>query len=185
MGRLIYSAMGSLDGYLADEQGTFQWAAPDEEVFAFLNDAERAVGTHLYGRRMYEVMVYWETAPTGADQPPVLRDWATIWQGLDKVVYSRTLDKVSTTRTRLEREFDPAAVAELKASSARDLSIGGAALAAHAIRAGLVDELQLYLAPIIVGGGTRLLPDHARLGLRLEDERRFNGGTVYLRYGVA
>ena len=185
MGRLIYSAIGSLDGYLEDEEGTFQWAAPDDEVFGFLNDLERPVGTHLYGRRMYETMVYWETAPTGAGETPILRDWAEIWRAADKIVYSRTLDRVSSARTRIEREFDPAAVERLKAATARDITLGGAELAAHAIRAGLVDELQLFLVPIVVGGGKKILPDHARLRLRLEDERRFGSGVVYLRYGIA
>src|SRR5438093_1567128 len=157
MARLIYSAIASLDGYVADEDGNFDWAAPDEEVHTFVNDLERPVGTYLYGRRMYEVMVYWETAHTVAGQPPAERDFAGIWQSADKIVYSRTLDKVSSKRTRIEREFDPEAVRHMKASAAGDITVGGPELAAQAFRAGLVDECQLFLAPIVVGGGQQSL----------------------------
>src|SRR5437588_7719462 len=160
--RLIYSAITSLDGYVADEHGNFDWAAPDEEVHRFVNDLERPVGTYLYGRRMYEVMAYWETANTLAGQPPVGRDFAEIWRAADKVVYSKTLEGASTARTRIERDFDPEAVRQLKASADRDLSVGGPELAAQAIKAGLVDEYQLFLTPILVGGGKRALPDNAR-----------------------
>ena len=157
MAKLIYSAIASLDGYVADEDGNFDWAAPDEEVHAFVNDLERPVGTYLFGRRMYEVMAVWETA-TLADQPPVMRDFAEIWRSADKVVYSRTLDAVSTPRTRIERDFDPDAVRQLKAEAGRDLGIGGPELAAHALAAGLVDECHLLLTPIVVGGGKRASP---------------------------
>jgi dihydrofolate reductase len=154
MPNLIYSAIASLDGYVADEDGKFDWAAPDEEVHSFVNELERPVGIYLYGRRMYEVMVYWETADTLADQsPPPERDFAEIWQAADKVVYSKTLEQASSARTRIEREFDPEAVRRLKASAERDLSVGGPDLAAQAIKAGLVDELHLFVTPIIVGGG--------------------------------
>jgi dihydrofolate reductase len=180
--RLIYSAITSLDGYIADEDGNFDWAAPDEEVHAFINDLERPVGTYLYGRRMYEVMAVWETDPTLAEHSPVMRDFAEIWRAADKVVYSRTLGAVSTARTRLERAFDPEAVRQRKARAGRDLSVGGPDLAAHAFRAGLVDECQLFLAPIVVGGGKRALPDNVRVKLELQDERRFGNGMVYLRY---
>jgi dihydrofolate reductase len=179
--KLIYSAIASLDGYVADKEGKFDWAAPDEEVHRAANDLERPVGTHLYGRRMYEVMVYWETI-TLADEPPVIRDYAEIWQAADKVVYSKTLKTPSSARTRIERDFDPEAVRQMKSSSERDLSVGGPELAAHAIKAGLVDECHLFLTPILVGGGTPSLPDNVRVELELLDERRFRGGVVYLRY---
>jgi dihydrofolate reductase len=182
MAKLIYSAITSLDGYIADEDGNFDWAAPDEEVHAFVNDLERPVGTYLYGRRMYEVMVFWETAHTFADQRPVMQDFATLWQAADKVVYSRTLAAVSSARTRIERDFDPAAVRQVKASAGRDLTVGGPDLAAQAIRAGLVDEYHLFLVPFVVGGGNQALPDNVRLQLELLDERRFGSGVVYLRY---
>jgi dihydrofolate reductase len=180
--KLIYSSIGSLDGYTADEQGNFDWAAPDEELHWFVNDLERPIGTYLYGRRMYEVMVAWEHAETFAMERPFLRDFATIWQAADKVVYSTTLDATSSARTRIERDFEPAAVRALKEQSSRDLSIGGPTLAAHAIRAGLVDEWQLFLTPITVGGGTRSLPGGARVELELLGERRFGSGVVYLHY---
>jgi dihydrofolate reductase len=182
MAKLIYSAITSLDGYIADEDGSFDWAAPDEEVHAFVNDLERPVGTYLYGRRMYEVMVAWETAHTFADQRPVMQDFAKLWQAADKVVYSTTLAAVSSARTRIERDFDPEAVRQLKASAGRDLSVGGPHLAAQAIRTGLVDEFHLFLVPFVVGGGNQSLPDNVRVQLELLDERRFGGGVVFLRY---
>jgi dihydrofolate reductase len=182
MASLIYSAIASLDGYVADENGKFDWAAPDEEVHTFVNDLERPVGTYLYGRRMYEVMVYWETAHTLADQPPFIQDFAEIWQAADKIVYSKTLEAVSSARTRIERDFDPEAIRELKAVAGRDLTVGGPELAAQAFEAGLVDEVQLFLAPVVVGGGNRSLPDNVRMNLELLDERRFGNGMVYLRY---
>jgi dihydrofolate reductase len=182
MASLIYSAIASLDGYVADENGKFDWAAPDEEVHTFVNDLERPVGTYLYGRRMYEVMVYWETAHTLADQPPFIQDFAEIWQAADKIVYSKTLEAVSSARTRIERDFDPEAIRELKAVAGRDLTVGGPELAAQAFKAGLVDEVQLFLAPVVVGGGNRSLPDNVRMNLELLDERRFGNGMVYLRY---
>ena len=179
MAKLIYSAIMSLDGYTADEDGNFDWAEPDEEVHTFLNDLERPVGTYLYGRRMYEVMVPWETV---TDQAPHTRDFAEIWRAADKVVYSRTLEAPSSTRTRIERDFDPEAVRQMKATAARDLTVGGPELAAHAFRAGLIDECHLYVAPIVVGGGNQALPDKVRVRLELKDERRFGNGVVYLRY---
>jgi dihydrofolate reductase len=182
--RLIYSAITSLDGYVADEDGGFEWAAPDEEVHAFVNELVRPIGTYLYGRRMYEVMRYWEAAPTAGDQGRAALEFAGIWQAADKVVYSRTLAAATTARTRIEREFEGAAVRRLKAAADRDLGVGGAELAAAAFRAGVVDECQLLLAPVVVGGGTRALPDGVRVGLELLDERRFGGGVVFLRYGV-
>jgi dihydrofolate reductase len=181
MAKLIYSAITSLDGYVADEEGNFDWAAPDEEVHAFVNDLERRVGTYLYGRRMYEVMVAWETMPL-ADQPPVVQDFAEIWQAADKIVYSTTLATVSSARTRIERDFDPEAVRQMKAAAGRDISMGGPTLAAQAIKAGLVDECHLFLTPIVVGGGKRSLPDDVRLTLELLDERRFGNGVVHLHY---
>jgi dihydrofolate reductase len=182
MANLIYSAITSLDGYVADENGSFDWAAPDEEVHGFVNELERPVGTYLYGRRIYETMVYWETAHTLPDQPPVVEDFAQIWQAADKIVYSRTLETVSSARTRIERDFDPEAVGQLKASAGRDLSVGGPDLAAQAIKAGLVDEYHLFLTPIVVGGGKPSLPDQVRVKLELLDERRFGSGVVHLHY---
>jgi dihydrofolate reductase len=182
MAKLIYSAIASLDGYIADEDGNFDWAVPDEEVHAFINDLERPVGTYLYGRRMYETMAGWETDPTLAEQSPLMRDFAQIWQAADKVVYSKTLETVSTTRTRLEREFDPEAVRQMKASAGRDISVSGPDLAAQAFRAALVDECYLIVTPIVVGGGKRSLPNDVRLKLELLDERRFDNGMVYLHY---
>ena len=186
MAKLIYSAITSLDGYVADQDGNFEWAAPDEEVHTFVNDLERPIGTYLYGRRMYEVMVFWETARALADQPPFVRDFerdfARIWQAADKIVYSRTLETVSSARTRIERDFDPEAVRQMKASAARDMSVGGPDLAAQAFKAGLVDECHLFVTPIVVGGGKQFLPDDVRLKLELLDERRFGNGVVHLRY---
>jgi dihydrofolate reductase len=184
MARLIYSAITSLDGYVADENGTFDWAAPDEEVHIFFNDLERPVGTYLYGRRMYEVMVAWETVHLHADQPPHIQDFAEIWQAADKIVYSTTLEKVSSARTRIERDFDPEAVRQMKARAGRDITVGGPDLAAQAFKAGLVDECRLFVAPIMVGGGTQALPTKVRLRLDLLDERRFANGMVYLRYRI-
>jgi dihydrofolate reductase len=182
MSRLIYSAIASLDGYIADEDGNFDWAVPDEEVHGFINDLDRQVGTYLYGRRMYETMVGWETDPTLAEQSPFMRVFAEIWQAADKIVYSRTLEAVSTARTRIERDFDPEAVRKMKASAGRDMIVGGADLAARAFEAGLVDECHLFVAPIVVGGGKRSLPDGVRVEFELLDERRFEGGMVYLHY---
>jgi dihydrofolate reductase len=182
MAKLIYSAIASLDGYIADEDGNFDWAAPDEEVHTFINDLERPVGTYLFGRRMYEVMVVWETDPTLAEQSPVTRDFAQMWQAADKIVYSKTLRAVSTARTQMERDFDPEAVRQMKVSAGRDMVVGGPELAAQAFKAGLVDELHLFVTPIMVGGGKRSLPNDVRLKLELIDERRFSSGMVYLHY---
>ena len=179
MAKLIYSALASLDQYVEDRDGKFDWAAPDEELHAFVNDLERPIGTYLYGRRMYETMVWWETV---AAEAPVIRDYAEIWRAADKVVYSRTLEDSRSARTRIERDFDPDAIRQLKQSSPAPISIGGAQLAGEAIRAGLVDELHLFLAPVLVGGGKRALPDDARARLELLEERRFGSGTVHLRY---
>jgi dihydrofolate reductase len=182
--KLIYSANASLDGYVEDKRGDIEWSAPDEEVFAFINDFERPIGTYLYGRRMYETMVYWETASTSGDQPAVTRDFAEIWRAAEKIVYSRTLHTPSSARTRIERDFDPVAIGQLKESSARDITIGGPEIAGKAIAVGLVDECHLLLGPIVVGGGKRALPDDIRIQLELLDERRFRSGVVHLRYGV-
>ena len=181
MAKLIYSTIASLDGYVADRDGNFDWAAPDDDVHAYVNDLERPIGTYLYGRRMYEVMLHWEAAP-GPDSPQVERDYATIWQAADKVVYSRTLETVSSARTRIEREFDPEAVRQMKAFLRRDISVGGPELAAQALAAGLVDEIHLLVTPVVVGGGTRSLPDDVFLRLELLDERRFGNGVVHLHY---
>ena len=180
MAKLIYSAITSLDGYVADADGSFDWAAPDEEVHAFINDLERPIGTYLYGRRMYEVMVFWETVAL-EDLPPFVRDYARIWRSADKVVYSRTLPGVSSSRTRLERELDPEELRRMKVSSARDLSVGGANLAGQTFADGLVDEVHLFLTPVVVGGGTQALPD-LRLDLELLELRRFGSGVVHLHY---
>lgn len=184
MAHLIYSAMTSLDGYIEDKSGRFDWAEPDEEVHRFVNDLERSAGTHLYGRRMYETMMVWETEPSLAAESPFMRDYAEIWQSADKIVYSRTLEAVSTRRTRIERNFDPEAIKRLKETAEQDISIGGPEIAAHAFRAGLVDEYQLYIAPIVVGGGKPSLPDDVRLELKLLEERAFGSGVVFLRYQV-
>jgi len=180
MARLIYSAICSLDGYIEDADGTFEWAAPGEEVHAFISGLERPVGTYLYGRRMYETLKYWETADVGESE--VLREWAEIWKAAEKVVYSRTLTEVSSARTRIERDFDADAIRRLKQDSAADLTVGGPELAAQALAAGLVDELQLFLNPVVVGGGKPALPPGVRVPLSLVDERRFAAGVVFLRY---
>jgi dihydrofolate reductase len=185
MADLIYSPIASLDGYIADEDGSFEWGAPGEEVHAFINELLRPVGTHLYGRRMYEVMCGWETPEALPDATPAMRDFADVWRGADKVVYSRTLETVTTERTRLERDFDVDAVRALKASAERDLTVGGSELAAHALRAGLVDEYQLFVAPVLVGGGTPAVPHGVRTQLELVEQRRFDNGFVYLRYRAA
>jgi dihydrofolate reductase len=182
MGRLIFNALASLDGYVADEHGRFEWAAPSAEVHAVVNDLERQVGTMLLGRRMYDVLAVWETMD---DPDPVMVDFARIWRAADKVVYSTTLEEPTTARTRIERAFDPEAVRALKAEADRDVSVGGPHLAGQALAAGLVDEDQLFLSPVIVGGGTRALPDGVRLALALQEERRFENGVVFLRYAVA
>jgi dihydrofolate reductase len=183
MAKVIYTAITSLDGYIEDTQGRFDWAAPDEEVHAFANDVERPVGTHLYGRRMYETMVFWESPPELAKQPPFVQDFAEIWQRADKIVYTKTLQAVSSAKTRIEREFDPEAVRRLKATTGADITVGGAELAAQAIEAGLVDEYHLFLVPVLVGGGKRSLPNgDVRVNLELVHERRFRNGTVYLHY---
>jgi len=180
--KLIYAAISSLDGYVADEAGTFDWAVPDEEVHAFVNDLEREVGTYLYGRRLYDVMAGWETA---ASESPQLRDFGEIWRAAEKVVYSRTLPEVTSSKTRIERAFEPDAVRRMKEVAERDITVGGPNLAAQAIRAGLVDELHLFLTPILVGGGTPSLPADVRVKLELLDERRFGNGVVHLRYRTA
>jgi dihydrofolate reductase len=184
MAKLIYAAIASLDGYVEDARGKFDWAEPDAEVHSFVNELERTVGTYLFGRRMYEVMVVWEDPGIAAGQPPHIRDFAEAWRAADKIVYSRTLEAASSARTRIEPEFEPKAVRELKAQAPRDLAVGGAELAAQALGAGLVDELHLTLAPVVVGGGKRALPDDVRLDLELVDERRFGNGTVHLHYRV-
>jgi dihydrofolate reductase len=184
MARLIYSAIASLDGYVEDTTGAFDWAAPDDEVLALVNDLERPIGTYLYGRRMYETMKYWETASSDDGQTEQERDFTQIWQAAEKIVYSRTLTAPETVRTRLERSFDPADVRRLKQSSTSDLSVGGVDLAGQALAAGLVDECQVFLGPIAVGGGKPVFPLGVRVRLELLDEHRFSGGTVCLRYAV-
>jgi len=182
MTRLLYMAITSLDGYVADEAGRYDWAMPDDEVFGFINDFERPVGTYLYGRRLYEDMTGWETMDADPGLSPLMLDFARIWQAADKVVYSRSLEDVSTARTRLERDFDPVAVREMKARSERDITVGGAELAAQAIGTGLVDEIHLIISPVLVGGGKKALSSTVRLQLELLDERRFGSGVVHLRY---
>jgi dihydrofolate reductase len=184
MSKLIYSAIASLDGYVADEKGNFDWAMPDEEVFTFVNDLERPVGTYLYGRRMYETMVYWETAQLDSSQPRLLQDFTQLWQAADKIVYSTTLEVASSARTRIERAFDPVTIGQMKAASSHDLTVGGPGLAAQAVKAGLVDEFQFFLSPAVIGAGNALLPSNVRVDLELLDERRFGNGTVYLSYRV-
>ena len=181
MADLTYTAIQSLDGFVADRKGEFEWSAPDEEVHAFVNDLERPIGTYLLGRRMYDVLVAWEDMDT-AGEPPVILDFAQIWRSMDKVVFSTTLAEPRSAKTRIEREFDCDRVAAMKSAATRDLSIGGPELAAHALRAGLVDELRLFVNPIVVGGGTAALPNDVHVELELVDERRFNNGVVFLRY---
>jgi dihydrofolate reductase len=185
MAKLIYSAITSLDGYVEDKDGKFDWAAPDDEVHAFVNDLERPIATYLYGRRMYETMVSWETVTTGPEQLASVRDFAQIWQAAEKVVYSRTLQAVSSARTRIERDFSPDGIRQLKSASESDVTIGGAELAGQAIAAGLVDEYHLFLNPVVVGGGRCALPDGVRANLELVSERRFKSGVVHLHYRTA
>ena len=182
MAHLIYSSISSLDGYIEDTDGKFDWAMPDEEVHEFINNLERGAGTHLYGRRMYETMMVWETDPNLAADSPLMRDFAEIWQAADKFVYSRTLEAVSTRKTQIERNFNPEAIRQLKEAVEQDILIGGPELAAHAFRAGLIDECHLFFTPIIVGGGKPALPADVRLELELLEERRFGNGVVFLRY---
>jgi dihydrofolate reductase len=183
MASLLYAGITSLDGYVADAQGSFDWSVPDEEVHRFVNDRQRPLGTYLYGRRLYEVMVGWETLPTG-DEPAVVRDYAEIWRGAEKVVYSTSLQDVASARTRIERSFDAAAVRELKATGSRDLLVGGPNLAATALRAGLVDAVEQLVSPVVVGGGTPFFPEGLHLDLELVEERRFGNGVVHLGYRV-
>ena len=183
MAKLIYSAITSLDGYIEDEDGGFDWGAPDEEVLSFINDLERQAGIYLYGRRMYETMVFWETAPT-ADQSARFLDFARIWKAAEKIVYSRTLETISSARTVVEREFNPDAIRRMKASDSRDITVGGPELAAQAIQAGLVDECHLFVSPIVVGGGKPALPRKVRLTLELMEEHRFPSGVVHLQYCI-
>jgi dihydrofolate reductase len=182
MANLIYTAITSLDGYVADADGKFDWAAPDEEVHAFVNDLQRGIGTHLYGRRMYEVMAYWETAHLRDDQTAVEQDYTRIWQTATKIIYSSTLESVSSARTTIQRTFDPEAVRQLKENADHDLTVGGPGLATSAIGAGLVDEWHQFINPVIVGGGTSFLPDDVRVDLELLDEHRFASGVVHLHY---
>ncbi|WP_026549667.1 dihydrofolate reductase family protein [Arthrobacter sp. Br18] len=182
MALLLYASITSLDGYVADEEGSFDWGVPDEELHTFINDLQRPIGTYLYGRGLYEVMVAWETMPTAGD--PILQDYAEIWQAAQKIVYSSTLPGPSSRRTRLERHFIPAAVEQLKAAESQDLVIGGAELAAGAFAADLIDEIHQFVSPVVVGGGKPFLPKSIRLGLALRDERRFANGVVYLRYSI-
>ena len=184
MAKLVYSAIMSLDGYTADDNGNFDWAVPDPEVFTFINDLERGYGTHLYGRRMYETMVYWETFDATEDQPPYVQDFTGIWRAAAKVVYSRTLGEVSSSRTRIERAFDPGAVLQLKQTATRDISIGGPDLAGQAMAAGLVDEMQLFLTPVTVGGGTPAIRVQVP-NLELLSVNRFVGGVVHLHYRIS
>jgi dihydrofolate reductase len=185
MASLIYTAIASLDGYIEDEEGRFGWAMPDDEVHAFVNDLERPIGTYLYGRRMYETMAVWETRRSGPGEPTVSSDYARIWRAAEKVVYSRALETVSSARTRIEREFEPDAIRQLKEHATADLAVGGAQLGGQAIAAGIVDEYHLFLNPILVGDGKRALPDNVRAQLELLDERRFRNGVVHLHYRVS
>lgn len=184
MAKLIYSTIASLDGFVEDNQGAFEWAAPDDEVLAFVTELERPVGTYLYGRRMYDTMAVWQTWPDGAGQSGLDAEFAAIWRAADKIVYSRELQAASTPRTTIEHDFEPAVIRQLKDGAERDLTVGGASLAGQALAAGLVDECQLILSPVIIGGGKRALPADLRIPLDLIDERRFASGVVYLRYAV-
>lgn len=185
MAKLIYVANVSVDGYIEDEHGDFQWTEPDSETFAFITDLVRPVSTHLLGRRMYETMAVWETDPSLAAESELMAEFAKVWQAPDKVVYSTTLDAVSTTKTRLERTFDPASVRDMKDSATSDLTVSGAHLAAQAFKAGLVDECHLFVRPLLVGGGKPALPTGIRARLELQEHRGFGDGAVYLRYRIA
>jgi len=184
MARLIYTTNSSLDGYIEDRDGKFDWTAPDEEYFRFITNLVREAGTYLYGRRLYETMMVWETAPNLAAESPLRRDFAETWQAANKIVYSKTLEAVSTRKTRIERNFDPEAIRQLKDTAEQDILIGGSDLASHAFRSGLVDECHLFLTPVIVGGGKPSLPDNVRIELALLEERRFDSGVVFLHYRV-
>ena len=182
MAHLIYTINMSLDGYIEDKDGKFDWTDPSDEVFRFITDLIRADGMHLYGRRTYESMMVWETDPSLAGPSPLMRDFAQVWQAADKIVYSRTLEAVPTRKTQIERNFEPEAIRRLKDSLQQDIHIGGAELAAQAFRSGLIDEFNLFIKPIIVGGGKPALPDNVRLKLELVEERRFDNGEIFLRY---
>jgi dihydrofolate reductase len=184
MARLIYASNMSLDGWTEDERGAFDWAPPDDEVFAFITELMRSAGTYLYGRRMYDTMAVWETDSTLAAQSELAADYASAWQAADKVVYSSTLAATSTANTRLERHFDPRAVHDLKATASRDLIVGGPNLAAQALGAGLVDELKLFVWPVVLGGHNPALPTDTRADLKFLDEHRFSNGVLQLRYRV-
>jgi dihydrofolate reductase len=179
MADLVYTANISVDGYTEDPDGRLDWSAPDEEVFSFVTELERPAGTYLYGRRMYEAMLYWESA---VPDEGYVQEFAEMWRDADKVVYSRSLESVSSARTRLEHDFDPEAVRRLKAAAARRITIGGANLAGQALAAGLVDELRLLTVPVVLGGGKPCLPKGVSVPLRLVETRRFASGVVYLRY---
>jgi dihydrofolate reductase len=185
MAKLIYTAITSLDGYVADPEGRFDWSIPDEEVHTFVNDLERSVGTYLYGRKLYNVMLAWETMHQGDDDLPAeIRDYTAIWQAAEKIVYSNTLDEPSSRRTRIERSFDANDVRELKATAAEQIAIGGPHLASQAFAADLVDEVHLLVNPVVIGGGTPALPHHQRIELALKDQYVFRNGVVYLGYRV-
>ena len=184
MASLIYSVIASFDGFVEDEAGRFDWAAPDEDVHAFFNDIEREVGTYLYGRRMYDTMVFWEHPPDLEEQPPYVREFAELWQAAEKIVYSTTREAASTAKTQIERDFDADSVRSMKAGAGRDLMIGGANLAAQAFDAGLVDECHFFIGPVVIGRGKPALPSGGRVDLELLDQRRFDNGVVYVRYHV-
>jgi len=184
MAKLIYVSNVSLDCYIEDRHGSFDWTATDDELFAFITDLVRPVGTYLYGRRLYDTMAVWETEPALAAQSELMADFANVWQAADKVVYSTTLNTVSTAKTRIEPAFDPDSVRGMKASATSDLIVGGAHLAAHAVKAGLVDECHLFIRPVLVGGGKPALPSDTRADLELLDDRRLGNGVVYVRYRI-
>jgi dihydrofolate reductase len=182
MARLVYAVLASLDGYVADEAGNFDWAAPGEDVHRFINELERSVGTYLFGRRLYEIMAVWQDFPDIEQEPEVIGEYAAIWQSADKIVYSETLAAVTTPKTRLDRSFDPQSVRAMVTDQEQDVSIGGPTLASHALRAGIVDDIHLFIVPHIVGGGTPCWPAGLPLQLDLAEQERFSDGTVYLHY---
>lgn len=184
MAKLIYVSNMSLDGFIEDEDGRFDWTAPSDEVFAYITDLVRPLGTHLYGRRLYETMAVWETDPSLAAQSELMADFAEVWRAADKTVYSTTLNAVATASSRLEPRFDPDEVRAMKSGAERDLMVGGANLAAQAFRAGLVDECHLFIHPVLAGRGKPCLPGDFRAQLELVDERRFRNGVVYVRYAL-
>ena len=184
MSKLIYAVNTSVDGFMEDQDGNFGWTEPNDEVFKFITDLMRPIGTHLLGRRMYETMMVWETDPKFAAESSLKRDFAEVWQAANKIVFSTTLENLPTRKTQLMRSFEPETIRQLKANSEHDILIEGPEIASHAFRAGLIDECHLFILPVVVGGGKSAIPNNLRLNLELLEEQHFGNGTVYLRYRI-